>query len=339
MASCLYMVLLLVAMTAGQTIQSSNLTSATKGSAPKSTLQIVNGPLSGQVNTITPLTKTVSLRASPPALALSALAIGSYTGTIKVADPWTTGNLTSLDIAYISCDPSIDQAILLYSLSEPTCNLTGYLYTTIYSMISASDSASLLKTIQSTVQLQANISAGGTITNDGGSGPVKAAAASILSTIAGIIVLLFMIIIAIGIVRACRNPERYGPRNSFPSSPRQSSAKGLTRAILGTLPIVQFSDPESSPPAIISAPFACTASSPVKPLSMEYQESSMGSSTQAELMHSQDTASIKGKLGCSICTEDFTAGADVRVLPCQHQFHPPCIDPWLLNMSGTCPLW
>jgi hypothetical protein len=29
----------------------------------------------------------------------------------------------------------------------------------------------------------------------------------------------------------------------------------------------------------------------------------------------------------------------VRVLPCNHSFHPACIDPWLLNVSGTCPLW
>ncbi|KAI9802895.1 MAG: hypothetical protein M1825_002126 [Sarcosagium campestre] len=43
-------------------------------------------------------------------------------------------------------------------------------------------------------------------------------------------------------------------------------------------------------------------------------------------------------LGCSICTEDFVKGEDVRVLPCDHQYHPACIDPWLLNVSGTCPL-
>lgn len=46
-----------------------------------------------------------------------------------------------------------------------------------------------------------------------------------------------------------------------------------------------------------------------------------------------------GAPGCSICTEDFERGQDVRVLPCQHSFHPACIDPWLLNVSGTCPLW
>lgn len=44
-------------------------------------------------------------------------------------------------------------------------------------------------------------------------------------------------------------------------------------------------------------------------------------------------------LGCSICTEDFAKGQDIRVLPCNHKFHPECVDPWLLNVSGTCPLW
>ncbi len=47
----------------------------------------------------------------------------------------------------------------------------------------------------------------------------------------------------------------------------------------------------------------------------------------------------EGTLGCSICTEDFVKGEDVRVLPCNHKYHPECIDPWLLNVSGTCPLW
>ncbi|KAF3765801.1 hypothetical protein M406DRAFT_68207 [Cryphonectria parasitica EP155] len=44
-------------------------------------------------------------------------------------------------------------------------------------------------------------------------------------------------------------------------------------------------------------------------------------------------------LGCSICTDDFNVGEDVRVLPCNHKFHPQCVDPWLVNVSGTCPLW
>lgn len=46
----------------------------------------------------------------------------------------------------------------------------------------------------------------------------------------------------------------------------------------------------------------------------------------------------EGTLGCPICTDDFIKGQDVRLLPCDHKFHPECIDPWLVNVSGTCPL-
>jgi len=41
---------------------------------------------------------------------------------------------------------------------------------------------------------------------------------------------------------------------------------------------------------------------------------------------------------CSICTEDFVEGRNVRILPCRHIYHRRCIDPWLLNFAGTCPL-
>lgn len=42
---------------------------------------------------------------------------------------------------------------------------------------------------------------------------------------------------------------------------------------------------------------------------------------------------------CSICTEDFVDGDDIRRLPCDHIFHPRCIDPWLCGFAVTCPLW
>lgn len=50
-----------------------------------------------------------------------------------------------------------------------------------------------------------------------------------------------------------------------------------------------------------------------------------------------DTASLIQT--CAICTDDFVRGTNVRRLPCGHFFHPPCIDPWLLNFGVTCPLW
>jgi hypothetical protein len=42
---------------------------------------------------------------------------------------------------------------------------------------------------------------------------------------------------------------------------------------------------------------------------------------------------------CPVCREDFLGSDDVRVLPCGHIYHQRCIDPWLLDFAGTCPLW
>ncbi|KAJ9118676.1 hypothetical protein QFC22_003896 [Naganishia vaughanmartiniae] len=43
---------------------------------------------------------------------------------------------------------------------------------------------------------------------------------------------------------------------------------------------------------------------------------------------------------CPICLLEFEQGDDVRLLPCQqaHSYHKECIDPWLLNVSSSCPL-
>ncbi|KAJ1960484.1 hypothetical protein IWQ62_004216, partial [Dispira parvispora] len=41
---------------------------------------------------------------------------------------------------------------------------------------------------------------------------------------------------------------------------------------------------------------------------------------------------------CPICLDDMTFGERVRVLPCDHIFHPTCVDPWLVKKSALCPL-
>jgi E3 ubiquitin-protein ligase RNF13 len=41
---------------------------------------------------------------------------------------------------------------------------------------------------------------------------------------------------------------------------------------------------------------------------------------------------------CAICMEKFIVGKKVKVLPCQHIFHPRCINEWLSNHSTVCPL-
>ncbi|XP_068640742.1 receptor homology region, transmembrane domain- and RING domain-containing protein 2-like [Aristolochia californica] len=41
---------------------------------------------------------------------------------------------------------------------------------------------------------------------------------------------------------------------------------------------------------------------------------------------------------CTICLEDFKNGDILRVLPCQHEFHTFCVDPWLTKWGTFCPL-
>ncbi|OSD07120.1 hypothetical protein PYCCODRAFT_1442528 [Trametes coccinea BRFM310] len=70
----------------------------------------------------------------------------------------------------------------------------------------------------------------------------------ILYAITGCVSALFCIVIISGAIRAIRHPERYGPRSAdaaaFGGAPgtfgAQSRARGLTRAILDTFPVVKF---------------------------------------------------------------------------------------------------
>lgn len=41
---------------------------------------------------------------------------------------------------------------------------------------------------------------------------------------------------------------------------------------------------------------------------------------------------------CAICVEEFEEKDMTRVLPCNHFFHPACVDPWLTDHSSMCPL-
>lgn len=176
----------------------------------------------------------------------------------------------------------------------------------------------------------------------------------ILYSITGIITALFLGIIITGAVRAHRHPERYGPRR-IAGRVRQSRARGIARAMLETIPIVKFGD--ESPGDGVDA-----AKRDVEMVSHESgHEHSPRSESIADVEettpretdlpeqetdhptaapeHKPDAAHDAGNFSCPICTDDFIKGQDLRVLPCQHQFHLECIDPWLVNVSGTCPLW
>lgn len=269
-------------------------------------------------------------------------------------------------------------AILLYSLSGNGCSLKGkdLKFKNIFSMIDSGDAQQALDFLNATAEddtVHVLISGNVTESLDDDSstsrGTSSAVAMSVLYSITGIVTLLFLVIICTGTIRAHRHPERYGLRSANGGRPRQSRAKGIARAVLDTIPIVKFS---GSPPAkpdpdaesqdgesrrsshvgvdglqardvpaadAGNAPSAgdTPAGIPLAPIAKAATRDSGQSSPPAVTTKvSEDDGEI---LGCTICTEDFTVGEDVRVLPCSHKFHPACVDPWLTNVSGTCPLW
>ncbi|KAK9154333.1 hypothetical protein Sjap_001813 [Stephania japonica] len=49
------------------------------------------------------------------------------------------------------------------------------------------------------------------------------------------------------------------------------------------------------------------------------------------------TRAREDEMTCTICLEQVKEGELIRSLPCLHQFHATCIDPWL-RQQGTCPV-
>ncbi|KAI1428838.1 hypothetical protein F5Y12DRAFT_636182 [Xylaria sp. FL1777] len=265
-------------------------------------------------------------------------------------------------------------AILLYSTTKPICFLGGshLTYGRIWTMASQVDADKVHSVIAmtSTDSVMASITPSAEAVDSqqqSQSGGTSAIAMSILYAITGLITLLFLFIIATGALRAHRNPERYGPRPSANGRPRRSRARGLAMAMLETLPIVKFGESDERKPDEENALENVTrVDSQTPEASREVTEgvsnntavpeSSSEAANSRTSQHEAEGASVESSStpdkakkepepkpevenpGCSICTEDFNKGEDVRVLPCNHKFHPACVDPWLVNVSGTCPL-
>ncbi|KAG2730322.1 hypothetical protein I3843_01G280900 [Carya illinoinensis] len=78
---------------------------------------------------------------------------------------------------------------------------------------------------------------------------------------------------------------------------------------------------------------------PQNSLSMQ-QASSSGSAAEMKQDNPNKVVSTKAsedELTCSVCLEQVNVGELIRSLPCLHQFHANCIDPWL-GQQGTCPV-
>ncbi|KAF4996519.1 hypothetical protein FDECE_12399 [Fusarium decemcellulare] len=256
------------------------------------------------------------------------------------------------------------KAIVLYSTSYTWCSISysnDLPFTSILSMTDSGEATQALNYLNRTrrgepikVSITGNTTDDNTTPAEEDSGKSNPAVAmSILYSITGLITLLFLVIIATGAIRAHRYPERYGPRGALGGRPRQSRAKGLARAVLDTIPIVKFGNQTPSKPdpnielETADGNDAVTQRSASRLSEARRSDAApvADGENDAPMAGARASSSPEGAedkdddhLGCSICTEDFKVGEDVRVLPCKHQFHPACIDPWLINVSGTCPL-
>ncbi|KAH7321104.1 hypothetical protein B0I35DRAFT_408100 [Stachybotrys elegans] len=252
-------------------------------------------------------------------------------------------------------------AIVLYSTSKDWCGLDdseNLSYNTIFSMADAAESVQVRNYLNETDSgdvIRANITGDGNDSSIVPVGPQRSSTAmSILYAVTAVVATLFIVIIATGAVRAHRYPERYGPRRATGGRSRQSRAKGIARAVLETIPIVKFgSEPPGKPDPDLEMETGTTDGR--ESTARQAHSNQVKEGDKVEVQHadsagdrrasaapsgspSHDDAGEAEHLGCTICTEDFKLGEDVRVLPCKHQFHPSCIDPWLVDVSGTCPL-
>ncbi|KAJ5614221.1 Zinc finger RING-type [Penicillium herquei] len=257
-------------------------------------------------------------------------------------------------------------AIILYSESATHCNFSSddaaESYRNIFTVINRQASTSLQSTFDSnttsaTISGMSTITTIPTDTSNGTStgGDTPNTAMIILYSITGIITALFLGIIITGAVRAHRHPERYGPRR-VAGRVRQSRARGIARAMLDGIPIVKFGDQPGDVEAAKRDVELANAEQEGREHSPSRSEemADVGHTTrETEQLATTDGAEQPitaapgpkadptpeaGNFSCPICTDDFIKGQDLRVLPCAHQFHPECIDPWLVNVSGTCPL-
>ncbi|XP_039067417.1 E3 ubiquitin-protein ligase SDIR1-like isoform X3 [Hibiscus syriacus] len=81
-----------------------------------------------------------------------------------------------------------------------------------------------------------------------------------------------------------------------------------------------------------SAP-QCSACSNVSPM----QQVSSSNSPQDSTNPISIKKGSEDELTCSVCLEQVSVGDLICSLPCLHQFHANCIDPWL-RQQGTCPV-
>ncbi|KAK2463261.1 hypothetical protein APHAL10511_004916 [Amanita phalloides] len=173
--------------------------------------------------------------------------------------------------------------------------------------------------------------------SNGTSSPSTALAMIVLYAITGCVSALFCVVIVSGAIRAIRHPERYGPRARFGAdgSP-QSRARGLTRAILDTFPVVKFgSVPREAPdePAgkDIEAQTSENNETELKVRERCEEDGHEKLPTEQELREDMERHSLGG-LGITNPSEPVP---DIQIEHIQEQLRPPEQDSGPISSSST----
>ncbi|CAA7392743.1 unnamed protein product [Spirodela intermedia] len=112
-----------------------------------------------------------------------------------------------------------------------------------------------------------------------------------------------------------------------------AAAPSMTEEEIDALPVREYKlRPDDGGGASLqrAAPSSSASSSSSSPSLVAEKEHDAAKSER-------DRRSPADELTCSVCLEQVYAGELVRILPCLHQFHVACIDPWL-RQQGTCPV-
>ena len=146
-----------------------------------------------------------------------------------------------------------------------------------------------------------------------------------LYVIAATAAVLIVVSITIAVLRARCQDGLWAAHHS--GQPRQRS---MAKALLKTLPLVQYDDEVDDLPNMEKSSFDGSTKS-----------SQAGDETSRSTSVSERTTSVvkTGNSTCAICTDEFVKNQLVRVLPCGHLFHRGCVDEWLVQRSRTCPTW
>ncbi|PKI72356.1 E3 ubiquitin-protein ligase SDIR1-like isoform X2 [Punica granatum] len=100
------------------------------------------------------------------------------------------------------------------------------------------------------------------------------------------------------------------------------AASSLTEEEINALPVHKYK---------VAGPHSSTSSVQPGSSSLPAEKNHVNGSGAGSMKASED------ELTCSVCLEQVVTGELIRSLPCLHQFHVNCIDPWL-RQQGTCPI-